>query len=101
MQLPTAGRIVHYTLTQSDADTVNRRRAGRAVRDRIDVDTLGNRAAAGDVYPATIIRVWPGATARSLPMCNLQIHLDGVDAHWATSRVEGTDPGTWAWPPRS
>ncbi|MFD4658016.1 hypothetical protein ACFWP2_20600 [Kitasatospora sp. NPDC058444] len=97
MPKPTLGRTVHYTLTQDDANTINRRRAGRATRDRIDVETLGNRAEAGHTYPATVVRTWPGTPGA----CNLQVHLDGVDAHWATSRVEGTVPGTWTWPPRS
>lgn len=95
VQQPTIGRIVHYTLTQDDANTVNRRRAGRAIRERLDVASLGNRAAAGDVFPATVVRVGPR------DLCNLQVALDGADGLWVTSRAEGTEPGTWAWPVRT
>lgn len=95
---PSIGRIVQYTLTQQDADTINRRRAGRATRDRIDVQTLGNRADAGQTYPATIARIFDPTQVN--PACNLQVTLDGVDSHWATSRTEGTGEGHWAWPPR-
>ncbi|MGW6913725.1 hypothetical protein ACWGB8_07885 [Kitasatospora sp. NPDC054939] len=93
MAQPTIGRTVLYTLDQHDADAINRRRAGRATRDRIDVATLGSMVTAGDSYPAVITRAFPAG-------CNLQVHLDGVDAHWATTRPEGTEPGTWSWPPR-
>jgi hypothetical protein len=34
------------------------------------------------------------------PAANLQVHLDGTDTYWATSRCEGEGPGFWAWPPR-
>jgi hypothetical protein len=95
MPAPTIGRAVHYTLTQADADIINRRRAGRATRDRVDVQTLGNHAAEGEVCAATVVRTFGG------PAANLQVHLDGMDAYWATSRTEGTEPGTWAWPPRT
>jgi hypothetical protein len=90
---PTIGRIVHYTLSEQDAAIINRRRAGRAARDRIDVATLGSRVEGGDVLPATVVRVWPTS-------CNLQVTLDGSDAYWATSRSEGDRPGAWSWPPR-
>ncbi|MGW4403445.1 hypothetical protein ACWEJ6_05415 [Nonomuraea sp. NPDC004702] len=32
---------------------------------------------------------------------NLQVHLDGNDTYWVTSRIEGGQPGTWHWPPRA
>lgn len=94
---PTIGRVVHYVLTEDDANTINRRRSGCATRERVKVETLGNWAEAGDTYPATIVRVWnPTSTA-----CNLQVLLDGADGAWVTSRIEGTGPGTWSWPPRA
>jgi hypothetical protein len=92
---PTIGRVVTYTLTTDDANAINRRRAGRAIRERVRVETLGNRVEAGQAYPAVVVRAAPACKA-----CNLQVHLDGRDTHWATSRTEGTEPGTWAWPPR-
>ena len=93
------GRTVHYTLAEADANAIN------AARERSLVDgnrlLQGNFARAGDTYPATIIR----ASDCEDPPCNLQVHLDGNDAFWATSMHEhkegeaGTH-GTWAWPPR-
>lgn len=91
---PTLGRIVHYTLTQDDANTINRRRSGRATRERVDVHTLGNFAEAGQTFPGVVVRASGGTTV------NLQLMLDGADGLWLTSRTEGTKPGTWAWPPR-
>jgi hypothetical protein len=100
-QRPTMGRIVHYTLAEADANHIN------AARERSLVDgnriLQGNFARTGDTYPATIIRV--GSDGED-PPCNLQVHLDGNDAHWATSMHEHKEgepgtPGTWAWPPRT
>jgi hypothetical protein len=54
---------------------------------------VGNQVTAGDVYPAMIVRVW-GDTPESA--VNLQVHLDGNDTYWATSRVVGD----YAWPER-
>ncbi|MFI2367311.1 hypothetical protein [Streptomyces sp. NPDC018833] len=102
--VPTVGRIVHYTLSLQDADAVNRRRAeatsARAsenpeIRPRY-VAHVGNHASAGDVFPAMVVRVWQGDEAS----VQLQVFLDGNDTYWATSRREGTGPGTWSWPER-
>lgn len=100
-QLPSIGRIVHYTLSADDADQINRRRADfderRSASARAGfVGHVGNRAAQGDRFPALIVRVWdePQVTV------NAQVFLDGNDVFWATSRAEGSAPGTWAWPER-
>lgn len=82
----TIGRIVHYTLSQYDADAI---RAARAA-----AGTGGNPVEEGQTYPATVVRNFGGSAV------NLQVHLDGPDALWATSRTEGDGPGHWAWPPR-
>jgi hypothetical protein len=94
---PSIGRIVHYKLTQADAAAINKRRAdvknpGAGMASQIIV---GNDAAEGQVCAATVVRTFGG------PAANLQVHLDGTDTYWATSRTEGTEPGTWAWPPRT
>jgi hypothetical protein len=98
---PSIGRIVHYTLTQHDADAINKRRADFATHVRLEeyADTgyvahFGNTVRAGDVYPAFVIRVWPD------DLINAQVLLDGTDALWITSRREGDTQGTWSWPPR-
>jgi hypothetical protein len=108
---PSLGRIVHYKLTGQDADAINRRRddftayqrlhfPDPATRPNAGADGatghaahVGNRAEAGQVYPAIVVRCFN-------PSVNLQVILDGTDTYWATSRVEGDDEGYWAWPPR-
>lgn len=104
---PTIGRIVHYKLSAFDAEAINKLRADwKAMatdRDQTPHDGyqahIGNAAEAGQVYPATIVRVFDphGDSGTS----NLQVALDGNDTYWATSRRTGEDDGTWAWPPRS
>lgn len=98
----TIGRIVHYTLSEQDAEQINRRRDDQrehAHRTRGADETgfqahVGNHAAAGVVYPAVVVRFFGGAGV------NLQVLLDGNDTYWATSRVEGEGPNTWSWPPK-
>lgn len=81
----TVGRIVHYTLSTGDADQINRRA----------LPQLGNTVTEGQVVPLLVVRVWS-------PTCiNGQALLDGNDALWVTSVMEGTGPRTWAWPPRT
>lgn len=108
---PTIGRIVHYVLTQDDANAINKRRADfQAFRSNFSGPSdpgqagadghmahVGNHAAEGDVYPAMVVRIFEHAS----PGCvNLQVHLDGTDVFWATSRYEGNQSGHWTWPPR-
>lgn len=83
---PGIGRIVHYTLGESDVANINTRR-GTA--------SAGNRAEVGQVYPAMIVRVWGDAPGSCV---NLQVFLDGPDTEWVTSRAVGMGPGTYAWP---
>ncbi|MFG2076954.1 hypothetical protein [Nonomuraea maritima] len=107
MSQPSIGRIVHYQLSDADADAINRRRddfeafqrgrtpalPGQAGADG-HVAHVGNRVMTGDVFPAMIVRTFGAAYV------NLQVYLDGNDTYWATSCVEGVRPGTWSWPPR-
>lgn len=86
--LPSVGRIVHYQLSESDAGVINH------ARDENSLTNAGNRAAEGQTFPAIVVRTFGGDAA------NLQVLLDGNDTHWATSRGEGDQPGTWTWPPR-
>lgn len=109
MSLPTIGRIVHYRINESDARTINKRRADfeKARRHNLiggDILTpkdpgwqahVGNDVREGDYYPAIVVRTFGGTAA------NLKVLLDGNDDYWATSRAEGEGPGSWAWPPRS
>ncbi|AMS02420.1 hypothetical protein PP499_gp19 [Gordonia phage Bjanes7] len=99
---PSLGRIVHFTVDQNQAEAINKRRldfhkhrsTNEAYTDTGYVAHTGNEVRAGDVFAATIVRVWPG------DLVNLQVHLDGTDTYWATSAAEGDQPGSWFWPPR-
>lgn len=105
---PTIGRIVHYVLTEQDANAINKRRKDRAVHVNSTgyVDTgyiahVGNEVREGDVFPAIIVRVWEAAGS-----INAQVLLDGADTYWITSRAEApadvpsAPNGSWFWPPR-
>jgi hypothetical protein len=108
---PSIGRIVQYTLSQQDADAINKRRADfQAFRSNFSgpsdpgqagadghVAHVGNHTQEGDVYPAMIVRIF-GETPESA--VNLQVFLDGNDAYWATSRTLGEGSSHWAWPER-
>lgn len=110
MTQPTIGRIVHYTLNEADAEAINRRRADFEAFQRSHkhphepgqpgatghMAHVGNRAVAGQTYPAQVVRVFDPATTTA----NLQVALDGNDVYWATSRTEGEGAGHWRWPPR-
>lgn len=92
----TIGRVVLYTLTDDDAEKVNRRRV-TSVEHRDDwlagaQAHIGNGVQAGNVFPLLVTRHWGGN------MVNGQVLLDGNDTLWVTSRSEGTTPGSWAWP---
>jgi hypothetical protein len=88
---PTIGRIVHYRLSDADVDLIAQRRADTDAGGGV----IGNSVATGEVYPANVVRTFGGDHS-----VNLQVQLDGYDTYWATSRREGTEPGTWCWPPR-
>jgi hypothetical protein len=66
--IPSVGRIVHYKLTQHDADQINKRRKDAKNKNAAGVTLAsqelgavvhtGNDVAAGDVYPLIITRIW-------------------------------------------
>lgn len=100
---PTIGRIVHYRLSEQDADEINRRRSHAALHmdEHRTAATgaqvhVGNTLQAGEVLPAMVVRVFDGTIG-----ANLQVFLDGNDAYWATSRGYSVQTeGCWFWPPR-
>jgi hypothetical protein len=106
IMIPSIGRIVHYRLTDQDAVEINRRRtSGSAITEQLKSGAwprgaqahIGNQVAAGDTFPAMIVRTW-GSTEGSA--CQLQVFLDGNDTYWATSRNEGGMSGMWCEPAR-
>lgn len=90
MSQPTIGRTVLYRLSEDDAKHITHQRVHSGV--------TGNFVEAGQVYPAVVVRIFPG---NPHGVVNLRVLLDGQDPPlWATSRHEGDQPGTWAWPER-
>lgn len=83
MALPTLGAIVHYRLSDGDVRSLD------AGVDQIAMAKHRNPVRGGQVYPAQVVAVHG-------PSVNLVVQLDGLSQHWATSRVEGTEPGTWS-----
>lgn len=108
--IPTIGRIVHYTLSESDAEAINRRRDDRIAYqanpyndERVSKKPTGfqvhhgNKAHEGDVLPMIIVRVWGTQPDSAV---NGQVFLDGNDTLWVTSVVVGEGPRRFAWPTR-
>lgn len=99
--VPTIGRIVLYTLTQDDADRINKRRADSqdwmAFHRKNSNGTMvhvGNYVTPGQQYPAMVVRTF-GSFPESC--VNLKVELDGSDTYWATSRVVGEGRGFYQW----
>jgi hypothetical protein len=91
-ELAKLGHIVIYTLTDGDAEAINRRRVTGVLGDNWPAGAqahYGNNVGAGMKFPALIVRLWGGS------MVNLQVLLDGNDSYWASSRSAGHGPGLW------
>lgn len=90
---PSIGRIVHYHLTDADAKSIMRRRAG-ANTDR------GTTVQAGDTCPAMVV----GGLDPATNSVSLKVFLDGTDELWAPDRPQSHEDeqahGTWSWPVR-
>lgn len=96
-QKPSVGRILLYTLTESDAETINRRRVAEPHKPEWPKGAqahVGNSVSAGEEVPLTVVKPWTDTCV------NGQALLDGNDSLWVTSATEGTGPGKWRWPPR-
>lgn len=100
--VPTVGRIVFYTLTEADADAINKRlddatnhRLAHSANANGVVVHVGNPAHEGDVLPMIIVRVWDGG------FVNGQVFLDGNHTLWKTSIPVGDGPGRFSWPVRA
>lgn len=97
--VPSAGRIVHYKLSASDAAEIERRRADARACAASGQRTgfmvhVGNPVKAGDVYPMMITRVWAERPDENTCVQG-QVFLDGNDALWVTSRQQGFDESQW------
>lgn len=90
---PSLGRIVHYTLSDYNAEYVNeiRQTTGR-----------GNKVEPGDRFPMIIVRVHSNDPSDVGPdtHVNGQVFLDGTDVLWVTSVGVGDGPGHFTWPER-
>lgn len=90
---PTTGRILLYKLSQADINAIEAKRAG--------IGWVGNPLCAGEVVPMIAVRIFEDEFGAGIPGVNGKLMLDGEDSFWATSRREGSEPGTWSWPPRA
>lgn len=90
MSAVTVGRIVHYQLSEGDVAAIDQKYPRVTSADA----ARRNPVKVGDVCAAVVVAVFSESCA------NLRVLLDGTDTYWATSRSEGTAPGSWAWPPR-
>jgi hypothetical protein len=105
MTTPTIGRIVHYKLSETDAAQINKRRhdfnkhwSSEEFEPVGFQAHMGNRAEAGQVYPAMIVRTWGNTPEASV---QLQVFLDGNDTFWATSVAQGEGERQYVWPQRA
>jgi hypothetical protein len=101
---PTIGRIVHYQLSEGDAEAINRRRRdalrhmGEHQMNATGVMVhVGNTVQPGDTFPMVITKIW-GSGPDAL--VSGQVMLDGSDLYWATSVHVGPEAGSWMWPER-
>lgn len=102
---PSIGRIVHYSLSDQDADEINRRRVAKPHEPGWPAGAQahsGSYAIGGQLAPLIVTAVWTDVCI------NGQVMLDGNDSLWVASRlasgVEGgpaaPSPGFWHWPER-
>lgn len=91
------GRVVHYRLSEEDAEKIRHSRFLGNVHS-------ANEVSAGDVYPAIVVRV-NDSFEKDLVTVNLRVWLDGTDDYWATSSYEilptisdRAGQGGWFWP---
>lgn len=98
---PSPGRIVRYTLTEEDADSINRRRDDAAENESVGntgfILHVGTQAMAGNTFPMMIVRIWDDKETTPV---NGQVSLDGNDTLWVTGVTQGDREGQWHEYPR-
>jgi hypothetical protein len=103
------GRIVTYTLTEQDAEEISRRRTtGPDIQALMAAGRwpsgsqahIGTPVAAGDRFPIIVTKISPDQFGLLIHGVSGQVFLDGNDVLWVAQRIEGPDPGQWAWPAR-
>ncbi len=92
----TIGRIVHYVLSNQDAETINILNSPGISAPLGYSSFQGNPAFGGQICPAIVVATF-NAPVQTV---NLQVFLDGNGSFWAASRHEGDGCGTWHWPDR-
>lgn len=90
------GRIVEYTLSESDAKYINKRRDDSANLELSEVERYvltGFRVEAGESYPMVIVRSFIYGYQKD--EVNGQVMLDGSDTLWLTKVPHGDGQGHW------
>lgn len=97
--LPTVGRIVLYTLTAYDAESVNKTRSDAqsnlAKHEKASngvIIHVGSEARQGDQLPMQITKVHEDGSV------NGRVALDGNDVYWVEKIQEGVGEDHWCWP---
>jgi hypothetical protein len=93
------GRIVHYVLSEIDAETINARRTKASIpqEERLPgvVYPMGNKVEAGEHVVMLITKVW-----NENGLINGRCLLDGNDDFWVTSKsydAEDKKQYSWHW----
>jgi len=101
---PSIGRMVHYALTEDEADEINARRTD-AVRSELVKRRPGHMAHVGNtvieeqIVSMTITAVHDGEYVGHYRV-NGQCTLDGNDTLWVEGADLGNEAGRWNWPER-
>jgi len=95
----TVGRVVHYVLSEKDAQIINDRNAignDLSLEERILALVYhgGNRVREGQHCAMVIVHIW-----NSEGFINGKVLLDGLSDFWATSLYYSDlkVPGSWHW----
>ena len=93
------GRMVHYVLSEDDANIINALRKAALIVPRVEKIQgiqyhAGNSVEAGEHCAMVIVKV-----SNDQGLINGKVLLDGQDDHWVTSRSfsEEKKPFTWHW----